>query len=98
MKFSINYYTELRPEIEVIIKPMTSYSYLIYCSFYERYKYHCQGSDGRGFQFYFGNEDKILFDISFYTENDYFIIENLSKITFHAIIIKYEKYCEILEG
>jgi len=100
MKYFVKYHTEKKPHIDVIINKLAEGIHILYCDFFERYSYDALGSgEEEGWQsVFFGDENDILMEVGFQTDERAMVIGEMSKKTFHGVIIDYDLYCKIMEG
>jgi len=97
MEYKIEYLTDKKFSVNVIIKKVTDGVYLIYCDFYERFYVDAIGVYDGWFSIYFGDEQENLIEVKFKPEKHGYLFGELCKKTYHGTFYEYETYCKIIE-
>ncbi len=96
IKYKVKYLTKKKPRITVIIKRLAHGSWLMYCDFDERYAFDSVGYFGDGQSIFFSNDNELLIEVSFRFPWNCLIFGEMSKRTFHALIIANRVYDKLM--
>lgn len=96
MEYKINYLTEKKPYIRVLIIKLSEGIHMFYCDFHERLYYdaHESGKEEGWETIFFGDKDNTLISLDYKIEKDSIFFGEMSKKTFHGFLLDYSLYCD----